>query len=529
MKGLKRLIMPIVFLLSLVLNMNMAQAAGMQICYDGGTHLYTGEIYKLYVNGSKVTAAMEPIIFNDHALVPIREVFEECGAQVAYNGDTRSVEVTYGSTYIKMTINDNCAFVNGIPVQIPDGVVPKLIYKPGGLTKTMVPVRFISETVGMNVNFDGSTGEIRITEKGSEAEKTPESEETATPTPTEKPIDITFLESTMLTDTKIKITATCSGAVRGKIAYFDLKNPQRVVVDFKGITFNGKDKTEKTNSDLIKAVRTGVDSERTRLVVDVENLKDYTVDINGETVVVTVTVADKPKTETPATSKPQTGTTSNKDYSQAGNSAANSKYNTGIVAASAADAKKVIMLDAGHGGSDPGAMGVLNGKTIKEKDLTLSITYKVKAILESNGYKTSMTRTGDTLPSLAERPQQANSENCALFVSVHINSATATEAVGTEVYYSDENNGDEYGITSHEFADNVLEGMLKYMKSKDRGVRMANWAVTRRANMPAVLLEVGFISNESELSLMCSDDYQNKVARGIAEGIINTIHYVEVP
>lgn len=521
-KHLKKLLPQFALLLSVIFSIGTAQARGMQICYDGATHTYTGEVYKLYVNGSRINAAMEPIIFNDHALVPIREVFEECGAQVAYNGDTRSVEVTYDNTYIKMTINDNCAFVNGIPVQIPDGVVPKLIYKPGGLTKTMVPVRFISETVGMNVDFDGKSGEIRITEENSNEEDTE-----STPEPTEKPVDITLLESTMLTDTKIKITATCSDSVRGKISYFDLKNPERVVVDFKGMTFNGKDKTKETGSDLIKAVRTGVDSERTRLVVDVENLKNYTVDINDDTVVITVTVTEK-KSENTA-SKPQSSGTSGKDYVQSGNSAANSKYNTGIVAASAADAKKVIMLDAGHGGSDPGAMGVLGGKTIKEKDLTLSITYKVKAILESNGYKTSMTRTGDTLPSLAERPQQANDEDCALFVSIHINSATAEEAVGTEVYYSDENNGDDYGITSHEFAENVLEGMLKYMKSKDRGVRMANWAVTRRANMPAVLLEVGFISNEDELSLMCSDDYQNKVARGIAEGIINTIHYVEIP
>ena len=58
---------------------------------------------------------------------------------------------------------------------------------------------------------------------------------------------------------------------------------------------------------------------------------------------------------------------------------------------------------------------------------------------------------------------------------------------------------------------------------------MANWAVTRRADMPAILLEVGFISNENELRKMCNDDYQNKTAMGIAEGIINTIHYVNVP
>ena len=187
------------------------------------------------------------------------------------------------------------------------------------------------------------------------------------------------------------------------------------------------------------------------------------------------------------------------------------------------------MLDAGHGGSDTGAVGELDGKLVYEKDLTLAITYKVKAILEQYGYKTSMTRTGDTLPSLSERPAQANKENCALFVSIHINSAANEEAQGTETYWSEENNGDDYGVTSEKFAEIVYMSMIKHMNSVERGVRMANWAVTRRSKMPAVLLEVGFISNEDELRLMVSDAYQNKTAQGIAEGIINTIHSVEVP
>ena len=542
MKHLKKLGMLLAVLAVMVFNTLCASAVSMQICYDGATHLYTGEIYKLLVNGNRVTSAMEPIIFNDHALVPVREVFEECGATVGYNGDERSVEVKYNNTYIKMYINDNCAFVNGIPVRIPDNVVPKLIYKPGGLTKTMVPVRFISETVGMNVDFDGDYGVISITESGYKpsaptampierpTEKpaeapTPKPTERPTPEPTQKPTDITLLESKMLTDTKIKITATCSDSVRGKISYFDLKNPERVVIDFKGVTFNGKDKLCDTESDIIKEVRTGVDSERTRIVVDVENLDDYTVDINNDTVVITVSVTGEESGKKDNNNEKE----QDSDNDRSESTVVPSKYKTGIVAASKADSKKVIMIDAGHGGTDPGALGVLKGKTIKEKDLTLSISRKVRSILESNGYATSMTRTGDTLPSLEERPAQANDEDCALFVSIHINSAAAEEANGTEVYYSDENNDDDYGVTSHELADNVLEGMLKYMKSTDRGVRMANWAVTRRANMPAILLEVGFISNEAELKKMCSDDYQNKVARGIAEGIINTVHYVEIP
>lgn len=526
MSFMKRLIISMlvmVYMFTLYIPVN---AAGIQICYDGATHLYTGEVYKLYVNGKKIESAMEPIIFNDHALVPVREVFETCGATVDYDGDAKCVKVNYKSMRITMHINNNCAYINGQPVKIPDNVVPKLIYKPGELTKTMVPVRFISESVGMNVDFDGATGKISITEEEPVITPSPTPKPTSSPVVADTKLTINSIKTEMVTDTKISVKVACDSSLEGAVSHFKLSSPERVVVDIKNAKYKVDTQTITIDSDLIKSVRVGVDDERARLVIDVTNLKSYDVDISGKSLIITATV-----TASSATPKPTATPTPTKkpDYNQAGQSAANSQYNTGIVKASAADAKKIIMLDAGHGGTDPGALGTLNGKTIKEKDLTLSITYKVKAILESNGYKTAMTRTGDTLPTLAERPEMANKKDCALFVSIHINSATESEAKGTEVYYSEENNGDEYGLTSQRFATNVLNGMLKYMKSTDRGVRMANWAVTRRANMPAVLVEVGFISNTSELKLMCSDDYQNKTARGIAEGIINTIHYVEVP
>lgn len=539
MQSLKKCaLLSVILVFSMLLNISVS-AMGIQICYDGATHTYTGEVYKLFVNGEEIVSPMEPIIFNDHALVPVREVFEACGATVTYNDEARSVKVKYNSTNITMHINNNRAYVNGRPVKIPDGVVPKLIYKPGGLTKTMVPVRFISESAGMDVDFSNETGEIHISENSATIPPTvtepplstvpPSAEPTAKPT--EGPLKVLDIHTNKVSDTELQIVAECSSSVVGKISAFTLTNPERVVVDFKGRGYDKGDTTTKLDSSVIKSVRTGVDSERTRLVVDVENLKDYSVDTNMKTVTVTVTVTGKPaQTPTPVpTAKPTAVPTPKPTAAPTKKPTSNVTYPKGFTQASAEDAKKIIMIDPGHGGGDPGALGTLNGKTINEKDLTLSISKKVKAILESYGYKTAMTRTGDTFPTLGERPALANSMNCALFVSIHINSATATSAKGTEVYYSEENNGTSYGITSQTFADNVLETMLKHMNSTNRGVRMANWAVTRRSVMPAILVEVGFISNDSELKLMCSDDYQEKTAQGIAEGIINTVHYVNVP
>lgn len=537
MNSLKRLVSFLCASIMMIVGSNVTFAkTGFEICYDGGTHLYTGSVYDLYVNNSKITAEIEPIIFNDHALVPVREVFEECGATVDYEQSTRTVSIAYYDMNIEMSINDNCAYVNGEPVAIPDGVVPKLIYKPGGLTKTMVPVRFISESVGMDVGFDGDKGEIRINETD---------EPMATEKPTSEPITITSIATKVLTNNQIKVTLKCSDYPNGKFTHFSLKNPDRVVVDFAGADYVGGDRTIKVDCDLIPSVRTGVDSERTRIVIDVKNLEDYSVSTSSKQVIIramakteedatpTPTVKPTAKPTATPTAKPTTTvkptTTATPKPTSTPRPAPVTVNKTGLVQANASDKQKIIMLDAGHGGTDPGALGKLDGETINEKDLTLSITKKVKAILDSYGYKTAMTRTGDTLPSLAERPQMANQMGCAMFVSIHINSATSPDAYGTEVYYSDENNGQKYNMISQELAENVLETMIKKMGSYNRGVRMANWAVTRRSNMPAILIEVGFISNENELRKMVSSSYQDKIATGIAEGIVNSVHYIELP
>ena len=153
-----------------------------------------------------------------------------------------------------------------------------------------------------------------------------------------------------------------------------------------------------------------------------------------------------------------------------------------------------------------------------------------KEILENAGYTVSMTRTGDTLPSLVERPTQANAENAAVFVSIHINSVdNAPNANGTEVYYADSNNGNAYGTTSEKLATNILNRMLYYMGSTNRGVKTAEHAVTKRCEMPAALTEVGFITNPTEVYNMTTDEYQYKAAQGIAEGIMITLKDINVP
>ena len=528
-----KLITVLVFLLT-VLGASSSFAESMMLEYDGGVYQYNGAIYKLMVNNKSVQSALEPIVFNDRALVPVRDVFEEVGATVRYNSVTQTVEVVDNNAYIRMKINDNVAYVNGAKTSIPDSVVPKLISKVGGETKTMVPVRFISETIGLSVDFDSENGAILIdsdqyienaptakprptavqTARPADVDykhpsdliaKTPEPAQTPQPTATPAPqkINISNISYKNVETGKIAVTVQMNG--EAKYSYFTLNDPERLVVDIQNASYASGENTMYVNNGGIKAVRIGVSPERTRVVVDMDKMINYSFGKDGNNLIIYArALSDTEPTPTPApTPIPP------KDSSV--------KYN-----------KEVVVLDAGHGGYDPGAQGSLNGQTVSESSLTLQITNKVKGILENNGYTVVMTRTDDTYKTLIERPQLGNKSEAAVFVSIHINSAdNAPSASGTEVFYAESNNGNVGGVTSSTLAKNILDAMIANTGSVNRGVKTAEHAVTKRSNMPACLAEVGFITNEKEIANMSNPDYQYKTAQGIAEGIMKTIRMME--
>lgn len=492
----------------LLCSISFVSAESLLLEYDGGTHEYNGEVYSLVVNNQFIDPPLSPIIFNDRALVPVREIFEEVGATVNYINDTQTIEVVSDESYVTLRINDNVAYINGDKTNIPDNVVPKLIAKVGGETKTMVPVRFISESIGLDVEFDNEDGAIIIESDGytlSNDEQVPIVDE----------IDTSYEEPEIvpyITDVSYEVVNDSSVKVRVQMDentdnydYFSLQSPERVVLDIFGAKLSSLPDTTKIYQSGVTTVRIGDNPERSRIVVDASNLKSYNVTQPApnqfEITVVTDTAA---AVETPVPTPQKKPSVSS--------------------------GTKLIVLDAGHGGSDSGAVGYLNGNAVLEKNLTLEITNRVKKVLEDAGYTVSMTRTGDTLPSLVERPTQANEENAAVFVSIHINSVdNAPEANGTEVFYATENNGDSYGTTSEQLAKNILDRMLYYMGSTNRGVKTAEHAVTRRCNMPAALAEVGFITNPTEVYNMTTDEYQQKAAQGIAEGIMITLRNITVP
>jgi len=169
-----------------------------------------------------------------------------------------------------------------------------------------------------------------------------------------------------------------------------------------------------------------------------------------------------------------------------------------------------VFIDAGHGGSDPGACA--NG--LREKDLTLSIALKVQRILQSKGIEVVMRRTTDTYLDFRDISSVANNSGSDAFTSIHINSATPA-AYGIETYYAPNR------MDSMPLADSVQKQVISTTGAYNRGLKTNDFNVVKYTTMPSILVECGFISNQSEAIKMSTNSYQELLASGISNGIIN--------
>lgn len=216
---------------------------------------------------------------------------------------------------------------------------------------------------------------------------------------------------------------------------------------------------------------------------------------------------------------------------------------------------KVIVIDAGHGGKDPGALGY---KKYREKVVVLQIAQELKKVLKSRGYKVYMTRDSDKFVKLRNRTQYANKKRADLFISIHANAVgkkIASQVHGLECYFLDksrsarakkvaasENKADLsdmgfYGkdaflstlnshniVAANKLAIDLQRGALGSLKKsfkhvKDAGVRQGPFWVLVGAQMPAVLVEVGFITNPTEAKRLVNRKYQKAMALGLGNGV----------
>ncbi|MFO7717011.1 MAG: N-acetylmuramoyl-L-alanine amidase [Desulfohalobium sp.] len=320
----------------------------------------------------------------------------------------------------------------------------------------------------------------------------------------------------------------------------ELDTPHRLVVDLNNTRLGDKsDEAHAIQDGLLRRVRTGQYRDNTaRFVLDIENLDKYRVFSlqNPYRVVLDVYAPEKSQKQTPSQ---LSGYQFDKD---------NDEYTSSLVEQLGLTIQ-TVMIDPGHGGKDPGAV---HGD-IHEKDINLEVALRLGEMLEKKGFTVLYTRTEDKFIPLEERTALANSKKADLFISLHVNAHNNAQVKGFELYSLNlakskeavrvaarENSVSVKKISDLQviLTDLMLNTKIKESKQlaeklhakalshsrqfysiQDHGVREAPFYVLMGAKMPAVLVEMGYLSNPTERKRLLSSKYQKHIAQGLLQGI----------
>lgn len=194
--------------------------------------------------------------------------------------------------------------------------------------------------------------------------------------------------------------------------------------------------------------------------------------------------------------------------------------------------KETIVIDPGHGGRDPGKVGI---NDILEKDINLKVALKLKTLLEQNDYNVVLTRSDDSglysegdsnkkVADMKKRVEIINSSNAVLAISIHQNSFTMEEIRGAQVfYYSSSGAGKEYAnILQEQLKKTLNDGNKRQAKGNDA------YYMLKKAQVPIVIIEGGYLSNNKEAQLLNTEEYQEKMAWAIHLGIINYLNKAKI-
>ncbi|TLS50794.1 AMIN domain-containing protein [Paenibacillus antri] len=398
-------------------------------------------------------------IVNDRVMIPIRVVAEGLGFYVVWE-QTGKISISRGGTSLLLSVNEPTAFVNGAEVTLSAAPIV-------ATDTTLVPIRFVSEQMGLLVDWSEAERAVYVTSP-------PESPPPPANTDLATVNGIRFGDDSLVIALDKRVTPHV----------FTLRGPNRLVVDLPQAMFaealadvlpldkqqsGSFDVADSANVTKIRYALFNVDPSTVRVVVDLRRSASYTLTDNGDGLL-TVVLSEDPQ----------------------------------------AQDRKTIVIDPGHGGSDPGAISATKKP---EKQFTLALGLKVEQLLKQEpGLEVVMTRKEDIALSLEERVRTARDANADLFVSIHGNSINPpANPSGTETYYT--------RSESLPLAEAMHRHLLAATGLPDRKVRQASLHVTRETRMPAVLLEIGYLSHATDESLMYTEIFQQRVAEGIVAGI----------
>ena len=318
-----------------------------------------------------------------------------------------------------------------------------------------------------------------------------------------------------------------------------ISNPQRIIIDIQNAWVSPNVKKSTTiDSRFAKAVRIAQHDETTvRVVVESSMGKNnYSVFAlkGGSSAYRVVMDFGKVSSSRKAAGidfnpkpKPETSTNTGSDDSNSSQGSSIGSSDSTDSSSSAPNltpgiAGKIIALDAGHGGSDTGAIGPTG---VTEKGVTLRVAKALQKLLQAEGATVLMTRTDDTevspkkanasdVEELQARCDVGNDGNADIFISMHMDSFTNSTPSGTTGYYYTRGSA-----ASQRLAQYVSEGVVAALGTGNRGSKTCNFYVVKHTDMPATLVEMAFISNDKEEKLMNSEAGINKAAEGILNGL----------
>lgn len=444
---------------------------------------------KVYLDGKELTAGQSVPVenVNDTIMVPLRLISESLGYTVGWDQKSKTVTIEQQGKIIKLVVNQKTASVDEKTVTLTTAPILRS-------NTTLVPIRFISEQFGLNVSWDNVKKSVYLitpgssNENGSSGGNTENGGSEVIP-PVDPSKNLTMVNGVSFSENRLIIAV--EGNSEPKVT--KMTGPDRLVVDLPNATFSdmfgtGQVLDPDLNGSLevkgypdVSGVRYSLYSTNpytVRFVIDLNHAKNYNVSVTGDESKLVVIDLNAESTEDTTT--------------QPGN-----------------NGKKLVVLDAGHGAKDSGAVGV-TGKY--EKNFNLAIVLKTAELLKKEkNIDVVLTRSNDTFLELKERAAMANNLKADIFISVHANSSGSSAASGTETYYQRE--------ASKALANVMHKYLVQATGLSDRGVRYGNFHVIRETKMPAVLLEVGYLSNKKDEALLFTDALQNKVAASIVSGI----------
>lgn len=514
---------------------------------------------KIYYNNKEIVSEVSPFIENGRTLVPVRMILEALNYDVLWNDKTKTVTIKSTNSTILLSINSNIAVVNNKNITMDT----KAMIKDN---RTFVPIRFIAENLGYLVRWDEPTKSIFIETKTTDTKilkvyterfsdklhikiesdnliSEPKKMSLYNPDRYVIDIDNAVLQTDLreinvnsefvskvrfsqfqispnivrvvvdlnkqtdiatkfidglftieINDTKpiiSNITAkrvgvqdivTISSNTLLNAENFTLFNPNRIVFDFINTDITANQLL--FNGEFIDKINFYNHSDKTRVTITVKEKADYKFETNDGSFVITIFKANDQET-------PQN------------------------------NSNALVVLDPGHGGKDPGSLGIIDGKTVlTEKEVNLYISNKVLKQLKAEGYNIISTRTTDKYLDLTARAEIANSANASLFVSIHNNAYPNETAQGTLTMYAYDTPKENMTVSGKSIATIMQNELIKGTQGQDRGLlKNSKIYVISKTNMPAILTECLFMSNPNDLQKLMDNKSLDKIAVSIATGI----------